>query len=107
MVAFGLATDVLLEVELPKARKQDFSDQYFSETGARPSGQHYQTQEGKWGIECRIYFDAPDSLVKKIEKAGYHVEHRKSGYGSDRPYRVNSSDLFWDLIGQGFRLGPN
>lgn len=107
MVAFGLAHNVLMEVELPKKRRQDFSDRYYAATGKRPNGQHFQSQEDKWGVECRIYFDAPAAVIANLKKAGYHVEHRSTGYGSDRPYRVNSQELFWDLVDQGYRLGIN
>jgi len=101
------ASDVLLEVECAPSRQHAFEREYAARAGAPPAGPHYQIQSDKWGLECRIYFNAPPGLRGALAADGLHVEQRNGGYGSDRMYRVNSQDAFWELVDAGYRLGPN
>jgi hypothetical protein len=102
------ATNVLLEVECAPGSQANFEQRYQQATGSIPTvGDHYQMQSGKWGLECRAYFDGPDTLVNALNAAGYHVEARTVGYGSEREWRVNTQDFFWELVSLGYRLGPN
>jgi len=109
-MASGLFTgmkNVLLEVEVPKKKYGEFSSQYHTVTRRFPKKALVQIQDNKWGIECRVYFDADPATVKNMETTGYHVEVRSTGYGSDRDFRVNSEKLFWEMVANGFDLGPN
>jgi hypothetical protein len=105
---FADADDILLEAEVAPAMQAQFESNYAAITGTSPAGhQHYQSQPNKWGLECRVYFNAPPSVVADLHAAGYHVEDRDGGYHGDYAYRINSVDLFWELVRRGYRLGPN
>ena len=69
--------------------------------------EYFQIQPNKWGAECRIYFDATPQQCDALEKAGFHVEARTTGYRSDYAFRINSHQLFWELVNNGYVLGPN
>ena len=100
---------LLLEVEVSPQSASDFANKYGVLTGesARTSP-YYQVQPNKWGLEARIYFDAPDVVVENLRMLGHHVELRDGGgYRADFAYRVNSEQLFWTLVRHGYRLGEN
>ena len=104
---FKKAKNVLLEAEVNPKQMDAFKSRYEGITGEPISeGNHLQSQPGKWGTECRIYYDGPD-LSDEFNELGINVEIRNSGYGSDRPYRVNNVEFFWALIEAGYRLGEN
>ena len=46
-------------------------------------------------------------VVEALREMEFHVEERDSGYKSDFDFRVNSVELFWSLVGYGYRLGEN
>ena len=105
---FSAATNVLLEVECNPKRQASFEAKYKQIVGKAPTGKHYQKQSGKWGLECRVYFDAPPTVVSKLKKAGLHVESRVNGYRANKTHhRVNRQSFFWSLVSDGYELGPN
>lgn len=105
---YGAFESVLLEVEVHPKSVSEFEKRYRSEaSGASVDREYCQMQPNKWGVECRVYFVGEDWIADNLQKLGYHVEHRTSGYRNDYPYRVNSGELFWKLIRHGYRLGEN
>lgn len=101
-------TRLLLEVEVSENQFDEFSKKYLSATGKDPrASEHCQLQPDKWGLEARLYFDGDEILLTNLQKLGFHVEERTSGYRSDYPYRVNSNRLFWRAVEHGYRLGEN
>lgn len=109
LTLYGRFDRLLLEAEVAPQSQDEFSSRYASATGQDAfATEHCQIQPDKWGIECRIYFDAPDWVVDSLEKLGYHVEDRLGGgYRSDYGYRINNQEFFWHLVEYGYRLGPN
>lgn len=109
LTLFGKFTRLLLEAEVAPTSENEFVVRYMQIAGVSPKASpHYQRQDNKWGIECRIYFDGPDWVVESLNKLGHHVEDRAGGgYRADYAYRINSQQLFWQLIEHGYRLGPN
>ena len=109
LTLYGKFDRILLEVEVAPTSTTDFDRRYRAITGEDPStSDYYQVQDNKWGLECRMYFDAPDWVRESLETLGYTVECREAGgYRSDYQYRVNSQHLFWELVQHGYRLGPN
>lgn len=106
---FANFTELLLEVEVAPSSKEEFTSQYASLTGSNPVNSPFcQSQPDKWGIECRAYFNAQDWVVESLKKLGHHVENRTGdGYRPEYTFRVNSQELFWQLIEHGYRLGEN
>jgi hypothetical protein len=96
----------LLEAEVAPNRVAAFEKQYLEETGVRPAvGEYYQKQPNKWGAECRVYLDAPQPTIDALEAAVHEVENHSVAYRADYPYRINTHDLFLELVRAGFRLG--
>jgi hypothetical protein len=63
-------------------------------------------QDNKWGRELRIYFNSP-VIAAYLRAKRFKVEEGK-GYKSNYKFRVNSKDLWWELVKKyGFRLGEN
>jgi len=106
---FGMATRILIEVEVAPSSEDAFVAQYMAATGLDPrKDPHYQGQENKWGVEARIYFDGPDWLPENLMLFHYGTERRAGvGYRADYAYRVNNQHLFWKMVRAGYRLGPN
>jgi hypothetical protein len=109
LTLYGKFTALFLEAEVSPGAEPDFLREYMKLTGSDPrSSCNFQRQDNKWGLEARIYFDAPDWVPESLETLGYHVENRGGdGYRSSYTYRVNSQDLFWKLVRHGYRLGEN
>ena len=105
---FGKFDQILLEAEVAPASEKEFVTKYKKLTGNNPSqSSHYQIQDNKWGVECRIYFNAPKLVMENL-KNFYHVENRvDEGYRTEYEYRINSHNLFWGLIEYGYRIGKN
>jgi hypothetical protein len=99
--------NLLIECEMPENRKQRFRTRYHAAAGHAPNEAFMQTQNNKWGVEYRMYFDAPAAIVDGLRDAGFNVEARTTGYGAERAYRINDEELFWELIARGQHLGPN
>ncbi|MFD1511030.1 hypothetical protein [Lacimonas salitolerans] len=99
--------NLLIECEMPDSRKQRFRTRYQAAAGHAPNEAFMQTQNNKWGVEYRMYFDAPADIVDGFRDAGFNVEARATGYGSERAYRINDEELFWELIARGRHLGLN
>ncbi len=99
--------NLLIECEMPSDQKARFRKKYELAAGESPDENFMQSQSNKWGIECRMYFDASEKTVTALKKEGFHVETRSGGYGSERAHRINSQKLFWNLIKRGYRLGKN
>ena len=106
---FSQFTTLLLEAEVAPSSEGEFVQKYSVATGSIPTSHpSYQSQDNKWGIECRMYFNAPDGVVESIERLGHHVERRSGeGYRPEYDFRINSERLFWQLIEYGYRLGEN
>lgn len=106
---FAHFSRLLLEAEAAVEKTAEFEQRYLAATGeAATVSSHYQVQDNKWGVECRMYFDAEAWVVESLRKRGYHVEERSgAGYRGDFSYRINSENLFWKLVDHGYRLGEN
>ena len=109
LTVFSRLDRLLLEAEVAPGSREEFSRRYRTATGVDAFATEYcQIQPDKWGIECRVYFDAEDWVVESLERLGYHVEDRLGGgYHSDYMYSINSQESFWRLVEHGYRLGPN
>lgn len=103
----GGMQNLLIECEMPSSRKQRFRTRYHAAAGYAPNEEFMQTQNNKWGVEYRMYFDAPADIVDGLRDAGFNVEARTTGYGAERAYRINDEELFWELIARGRHLGLN
>lgn len=102
----GLKT-ARLEAEVAPSSRSAFEAKYKALTGeAPPADNSYQLQPNKYGTEGRVYFNASDGLVRSLTSAGYNVTET-AGYRTAYMYRVNSVQLFWDLVRAGLRLGDN
>lgn len=99
--------NLLIACEMPESRKQRFRTRYHTAAGHAPNEEFMQTQNNKWGVEYRMYFDASTDIVDGFRDAGFNVEARTTGYGSERAYRINDEELFWELIARGLHLGLN
>ncbi len=107
----GLAPgSVCLEAEVNPAMQQEFSKRYLAATrdfvctGDPPE---YQNQPNKCGAELRIYFNADDATLSRLRSRGHDVT-QTAGYRDAYTYRINSNDLWWDLVeNYGYRLGVN
>ena len=60
----------------------------------------------KWGAETRVYFNAADSVVAALRSLGFHVEEDMP-YNPQFQYRINTNEIWWELVKCGFRLGNN
>jgi hypothetical protein len=102
---------LLLEAEVAPKAQTKFEKRYKAATKHTVSPgkpQHYQHQANKWGTELRVYFNDPGMAVS-LAAMGRHVEHRRNGYMAGQyRYRVNDSDLWWELVeSHGLRLGTS
>jgi hypothetical protein len=98
--------DIFIEAEVNPDHAVDFEDEYCDIAGINPAlGDGYQQQVNKWGLECRIYFNASDDVVDKLKNDGYQISSARRGYKDFYSYRINNNELFWILIKKGFRLG--
>ncbi|MBL4832227.1 MAG: hypothetical protein JKY55_20410 [Aliivibrio sp.] len=105
---FKVAKDVLLEVGVPASKATRFAENYFDATGINISqGPHYQIQQNKWGVECRIYYNSIDDLLDEFQELNIVPESGRRPYHEDRQYRINNIDFFWALVESGYRLGEN
>lgn len=96
-----------LEAEVAPGKKEGFESRYSFLTDNKPEPDGaYQIQPNKYGVEARVYFNASDADVARLRRAGFNVLPT-AGYRSEFSYRVNSVDLFWDLVRKGFVLGDN
>lgn len=101
------ATGVVLEVEVPRSKEAEFCRTYQLRAGVAPDMNRVLNIQNKWGLECRVYFDAPHSIEADLDSSGITFERRSSGYGASRQYRINNNEFFWRLVAHGFRLGEN
>ncbi|MFA7098363.1 MAG: hypothetical protein WC383_18000 [Gammaproteobacteria bacterium] len=105
---FSNVGEVFLEVEVKPDRRDEFNKKYLALTGDDPSTSLYvQNQPDKWGLECRIYFNGDTKCIEELSKLGHHVETDRKQYRNEFSNRVNSQELFWELVKSGYRLGPN
>lgn len=105
---FNVATDVVLEVEVPSSAAGRFEAEYQSKTGESPElGVGYQHQENKWGREVRVYFNSKVDLSDEFTLIDVHVEQGSRPYRQRWVYRVNDRQFFWALVEGGYRLGEN
>lgn len=96
-----------LEAEVAPKRRAGFETRYAFLTDSRPEPDGaYQIQANKFGVEARVYFNATEDDIKNLRRAGFNVTFT-AGYRNEYAYRINSVDLFWDLIRKGFKLGDN
>lgn len=103
---FADMTNVRLECEAKAGKLGGFCKDYTTKTGIAPDMSAVHTIEDKWGVELRVYFDGSDA-ADRLGSEGHRVENRETGFGSERQYRVNSKDLFWEMVDSGYRLGNN
>ncbi len=103
------AGGTLLEAEVSDSRTAAFESRYLAATGVAVTPGHpaeYQLQPNKWGAECRIYFNSA-AVAAQATAMGMHVEGPRP-YHNDYTYRINNSELWWDLVETyGFLLGVN
>lgn len=99
--------EMLIECEMPGRRKPEFRARYGAASGHAPDEAYMQTQENKFGIEYRIYFNANDEVVEGLGNEGFNVSTSERGYLDQYRCRINSEELFWVLISQGRHLGVN
>ncbi|WP_426037003.1 hypothetical protein [Cypionkella sp. TWP1-2-1b2] len=99
--------NLMIECEMPDNKRPRFRTRYHDAAGHAPNEAFMQTQNNKWGVEYRMYFDAPAAVVDGLRDAGLNVEARTTGYGAERAYRINNEELFWELIARGWHLGLN
>ena len=104
--SFTKMTNVRLECEVKTDRLGNFSKDYKEKAGIDPDLAAVHTVDDKWGTELRVYFDGDDA-ADELGSQGYHVENRATGFGSERQYRINNNDLFWEMVNAGFKLGNN
>ncbi len=105
---FSNVGEVFLEVEVKPECRDEFNKKYIALTGEDPSTSPYvQNQTDKWGLECRIYFNGDTKCIAALNKLEYHVETDRKQYRDEFSNRVNSQDLFWELINSGYKLVPN
>ena len=102
---FTAASNVLLEVEVAPAGRAAFEARYQAASGTPPADR-YMTIANKWGVECRIYFDAPSSVLDDLAELNLNVNAPPAGRYAQE-FRVNSGEFFWALIDAGYRLGTN
>ena len=106
---FANFTELLLEVEVAPSSEEEFTSRYAQLAGSNPvDSPFYQSQDNKWGIECRAYFNAQDWVIASLRTLGHHIEIRTGdGYRPEYSFRINSQELFWQLVEHGYRLGEN
>lgn len=108
MTAAG--ADVHLEAEVADRREGAFIADYQAATGVKPPKGRYHViasaNDGKRGLEGRVYLNATPAQIKQLEALGYRVQGPRSrGYLSDSyAYRVDRNQLFWELVNAGYRL---
>jgi hypothetical protein len=101
----------LLQAEAAPGAQQGFEARYSAATGQNVSPgspPDYQSQDNKWGLELRAYFNDP-TVAAWAAGCGFHVEQGRGGYLSGKyVYRVNTNEFWWDLVeSRGLRLGLN
>ena len=100
------AKDVVLEAEVNPGHAKKFEADYLAITGSSPVvGTGYQRQVNKWGTECRIYFNGGPRVLNGLAKLGIKVEQGRRPYRTNRLFRINNCNFFWELIKSGRRLG--
>ncbi len=105
---FRNAADIVLEIEINPNGSSRFEDRYERITGERPvTGNSYQHQPNKWGMECRVYFNSQQDLSDEFTSLDIYVEESERPYRNNWKYRTNDRDFFWELIEKGYRLGEN
>lgn len=63
-----------------------------------------------WGLDFRVFFEPKaDWVIDSLDKIGYKAtSDKKSPYKDlEFPFLVSDEELFWWLIGYGYRLGEN
>jgi hypothetical protein len=119
---FGAFDRIVLEARVGPDRYDSFANEYSLATGEScRTDCAFITRYNGWdnALDAKIYFDAPEWVVESLRLLGFYVmeagnTHRmyyQSQYSSaqEKPYgySVSSNDLFWWLIGYGYRLGEN
>jgi hypothetical protein len=107
---YGFSLDhVLLEAEVAPNMQADFQARYRAATGVTVipgNPPEFQSQQNKWGAECRIYFNS-QAAANHFSSKGIQVEVSQP-YHNDYQYRINNVDLWWELVQKyDFRLGVN
>lgn len=108
LTIYGKFSDLLLEAEVAPSSVGEFTSHYGRLAGKSPAASDYfQIQDNKWGLELRVYFNAPDWVCDSLRTLGYHIEDRSGGYRPEYAFRINHQGLFWSLVSHGYRLGHN
>jgi hypothetical protein len=101
------SAEVLIEVEVPHSKRQEFDANYRRATGTISSpGDYYRVIDNKWGIELRLYVNAAPATITELQS--HCSVTTNTGIRRDKyPYRINDNDLIRWLFRDGYRLGPN
>lgn len=107
---FKKATELYIEVEIPERDDRMFLARLGKEAGQTAHvGQEGLLRQHNRGYSARIYFNAPESVVKQLAMFEY-IPREGETRGNFRPkyrYRLDSNALFWKLVRNGFTLGAN
>jgi hypothetical protein len=123
LTVFEKFDSVYLEVCITDKDRAKFERMYGLATGESPKGKDgycermLHNKADAWGIEYRIYFKtSTEWVIESLTKLGHYVEQPKHmiAIELDKHYpnhgymlRVASTNLFWQLIDYGYKLGEN
>ena len=108
---FAQVDNMLCEVEMPSKCLESFKWEYNKAGCGFVPMEHVILRESKGtGINCRIYFNADDFLVKQLAMFGFSPTDRdtdkaRGTWRNEYRFRLDSNELFWKLTRNGFKLG--
>lgn len=95
-----IASCCTLMVEAPLECKDSFMHEYDVATGGAPwDDTRFFPTANKWGVECRIILRAAPVDIQSFDMVRFVVRQRGD------TMVINHNDLWWKLVGLGFRLG--
>ena len=108
---------LFLEVRVGPEAKSKFRRIYGGITGENATNDNafmVRTRNG-WpnGIDVKAYFEAPMWVIDSLRKLGYRVVKRQidmdkyEGGLREYTWKICSLELFWWLVGYGYRVGKN
>lgn len=114
---FESFTGMFLEVRVGTDQTDEFLKKYASQTGenvSRDNAFMVRTKNGWPGaLDTRVYFNAPEWVLKSLAKLGYRVVKRQidmekyDGGLREYPWKISSNELFWAVVSYGYRVGQN
>ena len=98
------SSNLLLQVKVAPIHADTFNQKYSEATGSKPHGQAFIVEKRKDGrkINCEVWFTAPERVVRNLEALGFKASYFQRGEFS---YMIDSEQLFWKLVRNGFRIG--